>query len=202
MAGHASVMTNLASLLESHPFADDEELLLTIDRAVTVGEARNQARAFAAELKANGVAPGQAVIVQRRNGPEAVVAMMGTWLAGAVYVPTGVRQPSAELQAAAEVIQPAAIAGLRDIKRSTVKPAQYGGDIAFVTWSSGTTGRPKAILHGHAAYLELLDRVLRPLRGQAGGEQPRPSASSRPAPNLIPVPNRARMLLNVMSQLP
>jgi acyl-coenzyme A synthetase/AMP-(fatty) acid ligase len=180
-------MTNLASLLESHPFADHDELLITADRAVMAGEARQQARAFAAELEANGVKPGQAVIVQRPNSPEAVVAMMGTWLAGAVYVPTGVRQPSAELQAAAEVIQPAAIAGLRDIKRSTVKPAQYGGDIAFVTWSSGTTGRPKAILHGHAAYLELLDRVLRPLRGQAGGEQPRPSASSRPAPNLIPV---------------
>ena len=187
MAGHASVMTNLASLLESHPFADDEELLLTIDRAVTVGEARNQARAFAAELKANGVEPGQAVIVQRPNSPEAVVAMVGTWLAGAVYVPAGIRQPRAEVEASATIMKPAALIGPHGMDRSHSAPARYGDDVAFVTWSSGTTGRPKAILHGHAAYLELLDRVLKPLRGQKSSEPPRPSGPSRPAPNLIPV---------------
>ena len=117
-------MTNLASLLESHPFADDEELLLTIDRAVTVGEARNQARAFAAELKANGVEPGQAIIVQRPNSPEAVVAMVGTWLAGAVYVPAGIRQPRAEVEASATIMKPAALIGPHRMDRSHSAPAR------------------------------------------------------------------------------
>lgn len=180
-------MTNLASLLESHPFADDDELLLTIDREVTAGEARHQAGAFAADLRANGVEPGQAVIVQRPNGPEAVVAMMGAWLAGAVYVPAGIRQPPAEVEAAAAIMKPAALIGPHGMDRSHSTPASYGDDVAFVTWSSGTTGRPKAILHGHGAYLELLDRVLKPLRGQKSDEPRRQSPPSRPAPNLIPV---------------
>jgi acyl-coenzyme A synthetase/AMP-(fatty) acid ligase len=180
-------MTNLASLLECHPFADNDELLLTAERAVTAGEARDQAGAFAAELKASGVEPGHAVIVQRPNGPEAVVAMMGTWLAEAVYVPAGIRQPQAELEAAAATIHPAALIGPHGTDRSTVQPATYDDDVAFVTWSSGTTGRPKAILHGHGAYLELLDRVLTPLRGEKKDEPPRPSEPSRPTPNLIPV---------------
>jgi acyl-coenzyme A synthetase/AMP-(fatty) acid ligase len=180
-------MTNLASLLESHPFTDDEELLITVDRAVTAGEARQQAGAFAAELQARGVQPGQAVIAQRPNGPEAVEAMMGTWLARAVYVPAGVRQPQAELDAAAAIIRPAAFVGPHGIERSPVNPATYETDVAFVTWSSGTTGRPKAILHGHGAYLELLDRVLGPLRGQRSDDQAQPARSRRPAPNLIPV---------------
>ena len=38
-------------------------------------------------------------------------------------------------------------------------------DVGFVLWTSGTTGQPKPILHTHTAYLELLDRVLAPLRG-------------------------------------
>jgi acyl-coenzyme A synthetase/AMP-(fatty) acid ligase len=53
-------------------------------------------------------------------------------------------------------------------------------------WTSGTTGRPKPIHHTHTAYVELLDRVLGPLRaggaGGAGGE-----AKRKPSPNLIPV---------------
>ena len=117
-------MTNLASLLESHPFADDEELLLTIDRAVTVGEARNQARAFAAELKANGVEPGQAVIVQRPNSPEAVVAMVGTWLAGAVYVPAGIRQPRAEVEASATIWRSPARLALATLQPSLTAPTR------------------------------------------------------------------------------
>ncbi len=48
-------------------------------------------------------------------------------------------------------------------------------------WTSGTTGAPKAILHTHSAYLELLDRVLVPLRGSSRHE------ARAPSPNLIPV---------------
>jgi acyl-coenzyme A synthetase/AMP-(fatty) acid ligase len=52
-------------------------------------------------------------------------------------------------------------------------------------WTSGTTGRPKAVHHTHTAYVELLDRVLAPLRGSGPGSgEARPR---RPSPNLIPV---------------
>jgi acyl-coenzyme A synthetase/AMP-(fatty) acid ligase len=48
-----------------------------------------------------------------------------------------------------------------------------------VTWTSGTTGPPKPILHTHSGYREILDRVLSSIRKGQG--------SSRPTPNLIPV---------------
>ncbi len=51
-----------------------------------------------------------------------------------------------------------------------------------MTWTSGTTGAPKPVLHTHTNYLELLDRVLGPLRAAAGERAPR-----RPSPNLVPV---------------
>jgi len=51
----------------------------------------------------------------------------------------------------------------------------------MVLWTSGTTGRPKAILHTHDDYLAIIDRVLGPLRAKPRDPQ-RP-----PSPNLIPV---------------
>src|SRR5205823_4534455 len=61
----------------------------------------------------------------------------------------------------------------------------FGRNVAFVMWTSGTTGAPKAILHTHDAYLELLDRVLAPLR--AGATDRRSDPGRTPSPNLIPV---------------
>jgi acyl-coenzyme A synthetase/AMP-(fatty) acid ligase len=68
------------------------------------------------------------------------------------------------------------------------EPATYDAGVAFVTWTSGTTGTPKPVLHTHANYLELLDRVLGPLRGgprreaRGSGDEER-----RPTPNLVPL---------------
>ena len=60
---------------------------------LTAGEARAGARAIADALRAAGVAPGQAVAVQLPNGPDAITAMFGVWLAGAVFVPVNPRSP-------------------------------------------------------------------------------------------------------------
>jgi long-chain acyl-CoA synthetase len=169
---------NLAALLMDHPFADDEPLLHTVDRSVTAGEARAGARAVAAELGAAGIAPGQAVAVQLPNGPDAVIAMIGTWLAGCVFVPLNPRAPEPEVARVLELTG----AALRITPDGFARP---GGDrvyeqgTGFVLWTSGTTGVPKAILHRHDTYVELLDRVIGSIR--------RPGASHRPAPNLIPV---------------
>ena len=167
---------NLAGLLLDHPFSDDEDLLHTVDRTITAGEARAAARLVAAEL---GPLDGTAVAVQLPNGPDLVATMVGVWLAGGVYIPVNPRLPALELADVLSATSPAAFvteAGIE--RRSGGQP--YPPDVAFVMWTSGTTGRPKAVHHTHTAYVELLDRVLGPLRG-AGTE------SRKPSPNLIPV---------------
>jgi acyl-CoA synthetase (AMP-forming)/AMP-acid ligase II len=179
---------SLAALLLEHPAADDEPLLHAVDRTVTAGEARAAAAALATRLRGMGVGPGQAVAVQLANGPDVVVAMMGIWLAGAVFVPINPAAPATETEHAVAATTPVAFveAGAPLAVRA-VEPAGehrcYDPTTAFITWTSGTTGRPKAILHTHAGYLELLDRVLRPLRAESAG---RPART--PSPNLIPVP--------------
>ena len=172
---------SLADLLTAHPFSDGEDLINTVDRTVTAGAARAEASRISAQLRAAGVEPGQAVVVQLPNGPEFAFAMFGIWLAGAVFVPANARQPQAELDHVLSSTAPACVINSAGIDVSGTSPSLYEPDTAFVTWTSGTTGRPKPILQTHSGYLELLDRVLGPLRG-------RPADPARPpSPNLIPV---------------
>ena len=174
---------NLGHLLIDHPFADDRALLCTIDRTQTAGEARAAARATADALVAAGVEPGQGVAVVQPSGPELVTAMAGTWLAGAVFVPVNDRSPEGEVRHILETVRPAAVIDDRGM-RVLADPMRHGADVAFVTWTSGTTGPPKAILQTHSGYLELLDRVLTPLRGGGGTKK---DGDREPTPNLVPV---------------
>jgi acyl-coenzyme A synthetase/AMP-(fatty) acid ligase len=154
--------------------------LFTIDRSVTAGEARAQSRARADDLVALGVRPGHAVAVALPNGPEFVTTMVAVWLAGAVFVPMNPRFPEAEVARVLGATDPAAVVRADGISARAAARV-YDDGVAFVMWTSGTTGAPKAILHTHDAYLELLDRVLEPLRGRAA------DPARKPSPNLIPV---------------
>jgi len=165
---------NLAALLLDHPYGDGEGLLHTTDRTVTAGEARAAARRVAEQV---GPLDGRAVAVQLPNGPDVISTMAGVWLAGGVYVPVNPREP--DLDSVLEATGPAALVTASGIERLDGGRV-YDDGAAFVVWTSGTTGRPKPVRHTHAAYVELLDRVLGPLRAGKGGR-------GRPTPNLIPV---------------
>ncbi len=173
-------MTNLASLLLDHPFADDQLLVHGTSVSWTKAEAIERVAAWADDLRDAGVGAGQAVAVVRSHAPDVIIAMAAIWSLDAVFVPVNPLLPPVAIDEIVTTIRPAAIlddSGTRAVSGSLAQPA----GVAFVQWTSGTTGRPKPVLHTHEAYLELLDRVLGPLRG--GGRDP----TKRPSPNLIPV---------------
>jgi len=175
-------LENLGNLLIDHPFADGRDLLCTVDGTRSAGEARAAARRMAEELRASGVEPRQGVAVRLASGPDLVTTMAGIWLAGAVFVPVNDRSPRAEVDHVLSTARPAAVVDEHGIA-GLVDPMRHDPDVAFVTWTSGTTGAPKAILQTHSGYLELLDRVLTPLRGDRG----KPKEAREPTPNLVPV---------------
>src|SRR5271156_1809088 len=139
----------LADLLTGHPFSDGQDLINTVDGSVTAGTAREEASRIGVGLRSARVEPCQAVVVQLPNGPEFVFAMFGVWMAGAVFVPANARQPQAELDHVLESTAPACVINVAGVQVSGLLPALYEPDTAFVTWTSGTTGRPKPILQTH-----------------------------------------------------
>jgi acyl-CoA synthetase (AMP-forming)/AMP-acid ligase II len=126
------------------------------------------------------------VAVRLPSGPELVTTMAGIWLAGAVFVPVNDRAPQAEVDHVLATVRPAALVEQDGIS-VLADPMRHESDVAFVTWTSGTTGAPKAILQTHSGYLELLDRVLAPLRGGGNTDGDKPKEAREPTPNLVPV---------------
>ena len=172
---HPVTAGQLAGLLADHPLPDSARLISTLSGSVTAGEVRASAAAVAEQLRSRGVESGQAVVIHLPNGPEFISAMFGVWMAGAVFVPANARQPMAEFDHVIGATGPAAVIDGAGVRDSEGVRTSYEPDTAFVTWTSGTTGRPRPILQTHSGYLELLDRVLGPLRGRsADPARPRP----------------------------
>ncbi|MEV0700496.1 acyl-CoA synthetase [Saccharopolyspora sp. NPDC050389] len=84
------------------------------DRRWTWRELHADVGALAAELRAAGARPGDAVLVHSPNHVELIQAMFACWFAGAVFVPTNFRLTPAEVVDLAEVARPVAWIGHAD----------------------------------------------------------------------------------------
>lgn len=149
-----------------------------------------RAAAFAAFLAGRGVAPGDRVAILMRNTPEYLVALYGIWWAGAAAVPINAKLHPREIawivenaSARAIVVTPdlaeAAPAGIETVvagsdafaaalagEGPSAPAPRDPGDLAWLFYTSGTTGRPKGVMITHGmlaamslAYLVDVDRA-------------------------------------------
>ncbi|GAA0460364.1 amino acid adenylation domain-containing protein [Sphingomonas molluscorum] len=132
---------------------------------------RDRALAVAAALDGEGVAPGDRVCVLHERSPDLIAALLGCFLAGAVFTPLDPNFPGERLRTIASAADPTAIlssarflAAARDldtgaqvIDLSAVPQAgpanarrPVGNDSpAYLLFTSGSTGAPKGVLVGH-----------------------------------------------------
>ncbi len=197
---------NLTTLLLDPPegSAPDDVIVFAGATQLTRADLEVAARALAEQLHEAGVVAGEAVAVMLPNTADAVVALFGVWLAGAVHVPLNPRLADAEVARLLDAVRPAAVVTTIDDRprfptlTSTPGLESVGGngcllgsppspptvhepDVALIQLTSGTTGAAKPVLLTHSGVLELMDGVLRKMRG-ADGARKRSST-----PNLLPV---------------
>jgi acyl-CoA synthetase (AMP-forming)/AMP-acid ligase II len=197
---------SLLNLLLHHPLSDDETLVYSEGRSFSAAEFREASAQLASMIIDAGVERGSVVAAIVEGGAHPLIAMYATWLAGAVYMPCNARLTDSEIKHMLDEVAPALVIGpparldtidvragrideSDDLDWKATAPAVktaagYDADVALIMTTSGTTGRPKAVLLRHSGTLAGFDAILDRFRATSSAG---PRARQNPTPNLIPV---------------
>jgi amino acid adenylation domain-containing protein len=131
---------------------------------LTYGELRRRAERIAAALP---VGPGDRVAVRVDRGVDLVSLLLGIWRAGAVAVPLGAEHPPARTahvvadSGARLVVADAELADLLAAPPRGPLPAPPAAtDLAYLMYTSGSTGAPKGVAVPHGNLTNLLRSVV------------------------------------------
>ena len=169
------------SLIERIVAFGDQPAVVDPSGTWTYAELDRRAKDLARVMISSGVGRGDRVALLCRPGRDFVIAVLATWWAGAMAVPLHPAHPAAELgyvlddaaagflitsdqhaDAAEALAQPRYLTvvtvdpGAGDEERPPLTPPVAltppdSADAALVIHTSGTTGRPKGVVHTHAS---------------------------------------------------
>ena len=123
----------------------------------TYGDLAEASRDLADRLRAAGAAPGRTIGVSMERSASLVAALLGIVRTGAAYVPLDPSYPLARLEAIADDAAISAMVTFDPSDRSGIHVEQRAdgrkildpmADIAYVMYTSGSTGMPKGVMVG------------------------------------------------------
>lgn len=196
--GHDTQINTLSDMLRSAARSASPGSIIFAGHRITYAEVETQSDRLARRLVANGIKPGDRVLVLLPNSSEFVVACYAVWRCRAVLIPdfVAIRPPNLrhiledarpkalvvdrsvaplleEMPDALGSVEVAflkegtfALSGLNDIRVESLTALEHDehvdaelhgdprpDDIASITYTSGSTGMPKGVIHTHDSWL-------------------------------------------------
>ncbi|WP_028645532.1 AMP-binding protein [Nocardioides sp. URHA0020] len=181
-------MSNLADAIFEHAAHDPgRPAVRSGDQVVTYGELRDRVAAYAREVGAAGIRPGDRVVLIAPTGPEFVVAYYGLHAAGAVLITMNVMATAPEIDYVLGDAEASLVVAWHEAATAATAAATGRGlplrvlgpladqpvvvpaatptapvdraddDTAVIIYTSGTTGRPKGAELGVAGIFALVE---------------------------------------------
>lgn len=154
--------------------------LITSSEQITYEELHQKAGAFAGILREAGISGGDRVAVILPKGSEQIIAVLGTLMAGGVYVPVaadspperlasivrdadcrfGIRRPSEDClegrTSSVLWLDPVVLADPRPTQIDAPTTHRQSQDLAYLIYTSGSTGTPKGVMIDHRGALNTI----------------------------------------------
>ena len=153
------------------------------ERRLTYAELEARANGLARALLNGGLARGDRVGLHLDKSLEAVVGIYGVLKAGAAYVPMDPLAPPARLAAIARDAGLHAVLSAGDLADAAIAAEAPDieiapDDLAYVLYTSGSTGDPKGVMLSHRNALTFVDWAADDVRDRARGSALQPRAAA------------------------
>lgn len=152
------ILRETAARFPDDPAIDNGAVVLTY------GDLLERADEVADHLAATGVGPGSRVGIRVESGTvDLYVAILGTILAGAAYVPVDADDPDARARVVFDEAQVAAVLGSglvctpRGVAPAVARAVPGLEDDVWVIFTSGSTGTPKGVAVSHRSAAAFVD---------------------------------------------